>query len=232
MEDHKARKAAEGTSKSSKTKAVKVLAEAGKGPSRSQVTVLTGSMVINCVDGTVSSGTPMLVPVYDTRGRVVAMSHVPENLPPPPISVDIPREKAGRCPSIWKNLQGILEDSEAEEYSGKSEQGSNEESGHPTDEKPPSDDEGEGELIPNPELQGLGFKAMLRSVLPSIKEFEEGWEQRNRTLAHYKNRHQASTRHSRTTFSAGSNQDQCSPDHVWQGCFQASSPVILLCCQG
>ena len=77
VEDCKARKAAEGTSNSSWTKAVKVLAEAGKGPPGSQVTVLTVSMMINCVDGTVSSGTPMLIPVYDTMGRVVAMLQLP-----------------------------------------------------------------------------------------------------------------------------------------------------------
>ena len=103
-EDCRARKAAEGTSKASKTKVVKVLAEAGKGPSGSQVTVLAGSVMINCVDGTVSSGTPMLVLVYDTTGRVVAMLQVPENLPPLPVSADIPRGKAGRCLGIWKNL--------------------------------------------------------------------------------------------------------------------------------
>ena len=42
---NKARKAAAGTYKSSKTQA-KVLAETGKGPSRSRVTIVTGSRVI------------------------------------------------------------------------------------------------------------------------------------------------------------------------------------------
>ena len=62
-EGHKARKAAEGTSKSSKTKVVKVLSEEGEGLSGSQVTVSTGSTVINYIDRIVSSGTPMLFPV-------------------------------------------------------------------------------------------------------------------------------------------------------------------------
>ena len=103
-EDHKARQAVEDTSKSSKTKAAKVLAEASKGLSGSQVTVSTGSTVVNCIDGIVSSGIPMLVPVYDGTGRVVAMSEVLDNFPPLPVSVDIQRGKAGRCSSIQKNL--------------------------------------------------------------------------------------------------------------------------------
>ena len=107
----------------------------------------------------------MLVPVYDATGRVVATSQVQDYLSPLLISADIPRGKAGRFSGIWKNLQSALEDSEAEDYSGESEQGSNEEDGHPTDEKLPCNDEREEELIPNPELQGLSFEAMLRSVL-------------------------------------------------------------------
>ena len=91
----------------------------------------------------------MLVPVYDTTGRVVAMLQVPENLLLLPISADIPKGKAGRCSGIWKNLQAVLEDSKAEDYSGESEQGSD---GHPAEEKQPSDDERQEELIPNPEL--------------------------------------------------------------------------------
>ena len=50
--------------------------------------------MINCVDGTVSSRTPILVPVYDLTGKVVAMSQVLDNLPPLPISEDILREES------------------------------------------------------------------------------------------------------------------------------------------
>ena len=47
-----------------------------------------------------------------------ALSQVPDNLPPPLVSADIQRGKAGRCSSIWKNLQSVLEDSDAEDYLG------------------------------------------------------------------------------------------------------------------
>ena len=109
-------------------------------------------MVINCTDGSVLLGTLILVPVYDPTGKIVAMSQVPDNPTLLPISVDIPREKEGRCFSIWKNLQVVLEDSKAEDYSWKTKQGSDHEGDHPTEEKPPSDDEREEELIPNPKL--------------------------------------------------------------------------------
>ena len=58
-----------------------------------------------------------------------------------------------------------LEDSEAEDYSSESEQGSDEEGGHPTEEKQPRDDEKEEELILNQGLWGLGFVLILRLVL-------------------------------------------------------------------
>ena len=60
----------------------------------------------------------MLVSVYDPAGRTVAMSQVLENLPPPPISVDIPKGEAGRYSSVQKNLQVALKDSKSEIYSG------------------------------------------------------------------------------------------------------------------
>ena len=73
------------------------------------------------------------------------MSQVPEDLlPPPPILADILKGNTGRCSGVWKNLQVMLEDSESENYSGaESEQGSDEEGTHPTEERPPSDDERE-----------------------------------------------------------------------------------------
>ena len=46
----------------------------------------------------------------------------------------------------------MLEDNDVEDYLGESEQGSDEEGGHPTEEKLPSVDEREEEHIPNPEL--------------------------------------------------------------------------------
>ena len=138
--------------KSAKAKAVKPLPEAGNGLTGSQVTVSTGFMVINCTDGSVSSGIPMLVIAYNFTGKIVAMSQVPGTLPPPPISVDIQRGKVDRFSGIWKNLQAVVEDSKAEDYSGESEQGSDHDGDLPTEEKLPSDGRREEELIPNPEL--------------------------------------------------------------------------------
>ena len=114
----------------------------------------------------------MLVQIYNSTGKRVDMSQVHDKLPPPPISVDIPRGKAGRWSGIWKNLKVVLEDSKAEDCSGESEQGSYDESGQPTEEKLPSDDAREEELIPNPELWGLGFEAMPRLPLPSKKNLK------------------------------------------------------------
>ena len=141
--------------KSTKTKAAKPLSEAGDGLTGSQVTLSIAygyTIIINCTDESVSLGTPMLVTVSNPTGKIVTMSQVPDNLPSLPISVDIPRGKADRCSDIWKNLQVVLEDSETEDYSGESEQGSDEEGGHPAEEVLPSDDRKEEELIPNPEL--------------------------------------------------------------------------------
>ena len=87
--------------------------------------------MINCTDGSVSLATPILVPVHDPTGKIVAMSQVCDNLLPLPILADIPRGKACRCSGIQKNLQVVLEDGEAEDYLGESEQGSDEEGGHP-----------------------------------------------------------------------------------------------------
>ena len=95
----------------------------------SQVTASIGSTVIDCANGTVTLGTTNLVPVYNPTGNVVAMSRVPDNLPPPPISAVIPKGQAGRCSHIWKNLQSGLEDGEAEDYLEESEKGSDEEGG-------------------------------------------------------------------------------------------------------
>ena len=108
------------------------------------------------------------VPVYDAKGNVVAASKIPEDLPPLPVSLDIPRGKSGRCSIAWKNLKTAIEDSEPENNSGaQSEQGSDEEDSQPTEERTPADDKRHEEVIPNSGLQGLGFEAMLRSVLPS-----------------------------------------------------------------
>ena len=61
----------------------------------------------------------------------------------------------------------------SENYSGaESEQGSDEEGTHPKEERLPSDDEKEEELIPNPGLQGLGFEAILRLALSSKKNLK------------------------------------------------------------
>ena len=94
--------------------------------------------MINCCNGSISLGTPMLVPVHDLTGQTMAMSQVPENLPPLAIPADIPKEKVGRCSSVWKNLQAVLEDSESDICSGsESEQGSDEEGTHPTEKRLP-----------------------------------------------------------------------------------------------
>ena len=101
VEDGKAKKVTEATMKqSAKTKAVKPMPKAGDGLTWSQVIVSIGSTVINCTDGSVSCGTPMLVLVYDSKGITVDMSQVPEELPPPPILVDICRGKTDRCSRV------------------------------------------------------------------------------------------------------------------------------------
>ena len=69
---------------------------------------------------------------------------------------------------------GALVDSQPEDYSrAESEQGSDEEGSHPAEETVTSDDEINEELISGPGLQGLGFEAMLRSVLPSKKNLKK-----------------------------------------------------------
>ena len=73
--------------------------------------------MIDCTTGTVLLDTLMLVLVYDSKGNIVAMSQVAEDLPPPPISVDIPRGKTGGYSIVWKNLQAVLRDSKSENYS-------------------------------------------------------------------------------------------------------------------
>ena len=79
----------------------------------------------------------------------MSMSHVPENLPSPPILADILRGKAGKCSGIWRKQQAVPEDSEPKENLGEREQGSDEEGGYPAEGKPPTDDEREEEFIPN-----------------------------------------------------------------------------------
>ena len=54
-----------------------------------------------------------------------------------------------------------------------SEQDSDDEGGHLTEGKLPTDDEREEEPILNPEPQGLGFRAMLRSAVPSKKNLKK-----------------------------------------------------------
>ena len=135
VEDCKTRKAIVATTNSAMTNTVKVLPKVGDRLTGICVTVSAGSTMINCIDGTVSLVTPILVPVYNSTGKVVAMLQVPDNLPTLSISADIPIWKTERCCSIWNNLQSALEDSEAEDYSEESEQGSDEEGGHPTEQK-------------------------------------------------------------------------------------------------
>ena len=118
-----------------KTRAAKPLPEAVDRLPRSCVTVFTGSMVIDCNNWEVPLGLPVLVPVCDAKGDVVAMFQVPEDLLPLPISVDNQGGKLRRCTVAWKNLQMMLEISEAENYSGAdSEQVSDEEGSHPAEE--------------------------------------------------------------------------------------------------
>ena len=110
----------------------------------------TGSIVINCTYGSVSLDTVMLVLVYNSTGKIMSKSQVPEDLPPPSISVDIPRGKTGRCSSVWKNLKVVLEDCKSENYSWvESKQGSDEEGTHLAEERLPSDNEKEENVIPD-----------------------------------------------------------------------------------
>ena len=74
----------------------------------------TGSKVIDCTSGAVYLGTPMLLPVYDTKRNIIGMSQVPKNLPLLSIKADIQKGKPGRCTTACKNLQTALKDSESE----------------------------------------------------------------------------------------------------------------------
>ena len=78
------------TKQTAKTKAVKPLSGVVDRLTRNWVKISTSCMVIDCTNGTVSSGTPMLVLVYDMKIHEVAMSQVPEDLPQILISMDIP----------------------------------------------------------------------------------------------------------------------------------------------
>ena len=69
--DSKSQKATEGTMKqSTKTKSVKPLLEAVDGLTGSWVRMSRGCMVRDCTNKPVSSGTTMLVSVYDTKGTL------------------------------------------------------------------------------------------------------------------------------------------------------------------
>ena len=70
-EDHKAQKAIEALTKQAiKTdKSMRPLPEAVDRPGGSHVTMNTGYMVVDCSSGTVSLHTPMLVSVYNNKGK-------------------------------------------------------------------------------------------------------------------------------------------------------------------
>ena len=105
VKEHKASKAAETAMKhSANTKAVKPLLEAGVGLTRIWVTVSTVCAIIDYTNGAVSLDTPVVVLVHNTKGNIVAMSQLPEELSPLPISAGILRGKTGRCSVIHKNL--------------------------------------------------------------------------------------------------------------------------------
>ena len=78
----------------------------------------TGSTVIDYTNGAVSSGKPMLEPVHDTKGNIVAMPQVPGDLCLLPVSADVQRGMAVRCSMVQKSVQVVLKDSESEKYSG------------------------------------------------------------------------------------------------------------------
>ena len=61
----------------------------------------------------------MLVPVYDARGRVVAMSQVPDNFPPTVVSAGYPEREGRGMLQLPENLQSVLEDNKTEYYWGK-----------------------------------------------------------------------------------------------------------------
>ena len=130
-ENPKAQKGAKTTMKqSAKIKEVKSLPEALTG---SRVTMSMDCTVIDFVIGVVSLGMLMLVLVHNTKENIVALSQMPEDLPPLPVSVDIPRAKTGRCTMVQKNLQVALKDGELVNCSGAdSKQGSDEEGSQPT----------------------------------------------------------------------------------------------------
>ena len=104
------------------------------------------------------------------------MSQIPENLPPPFISADIPKGKSARCNTTHKNIQAALKVRmpEGNYFGAKSEEGSDEKGSVPTKNWPPLEDEKDDkELIANQGLWLLGFKVMLRSALPCKKNMKK-----------------------------------------------------------
>ena len=83
------------------------------GLARGQVTMSTGSRVIDCSDEAVSSDTPVFISMYNAKGNMIAIYQVPENLLPSGISDDILERKLAMCAPVCNNLQTALEDNES-----------------------------------------------------------------------------------------------------------------------
>ena len=95
-------------------KSVRSPPEAMDGPARSQVMKSISSSVIGSWNEAVSSGTSMLIHMSDSNGNIIAMSQVPNNLPPTPISAEIPRENQDKCTTAHQNLQTFIKYNESE----------------------------------------------------------------------------------------------------------------------
>ena len=125
-DDHKAWYVAEAHVKwAAKTsKSFRPLPEAVDRLSRSPVTVSLGSLVIDCSSGEVSHGTSVLIAMYDAKGKVIPVSKVSENGPPPPITSDILKGKSSRCATAHKIFKPLsrtaiqIESSQGQKASG------------------------------------------------------------------------------------------------------------------
>ena len=67
-------------------------------------------MVIDCSDREASLGIPTLTTMYNATVNVIALSNMAENLPPSPLSADIPKGKSVKGNTSCKDIQTMLKD--------------------------------------------------------------------------------------------------------------------------
>ena len=128
--------------------------------------VSVGVTTIDCKMGAATrTASPRLVTVYDTKGNIVGMIQVPV-APPAPVMPDIPRGEAA-----WQAVHEKLGASIIREPEERSADSGSKYDSHPevqqSEDWASDDNLKEEDLIPNPSLHSLEFKAMLKSTLPS-----------------------------------------------------------------